>query len=587
MKELEYYEPSSFNLSLSDKELKKLGFVRKNIADLEIGDQDWRWCHKYAHDVVSGKIIAGKYIKLACQRHLDDIERDDVYFDNDAARSVVLWFKFIPITDGKMVGKATKLYHWQIFFVCNLIAWKTSSDGLRKYKYAYAQVARKGGKTTLTGGLTLYLMFKSGYFRPRAYAAATKKDQAKLLWSDAKSMINLSPRLSSIFKARANDILLPSLNGEFKPLASDSNSLDGLNPLVAALDECHAIKDYNLYDVLISAFGAQDEGLMITITTAGTILDGICKDLNSEGKSVLSGEVDYDSYFYLIYEIDDGDDWDKEENWYKANPALGYQPKLQYLRDQAIAASMSSAKKANFLTKHLNKFVSGAEKWLDIEEVKACRDLTLLIEKHEGKKCTISVDRSLVNDITSFCFLFPTDDGGCECHYINILPKKAIKNATKQLRVTYDKAIAKGHLQVVEGAMIRNSYLIKIILEANEKFDVDMIGYDPYKMKELAMDAEEKGVMMVSVSQGVGNMSEPTKKLEMLIGDGTFKYNDDLFEFACTNAILGATKMGNVCIYRDNVQTEKIDPLIATVIALSCATLQKVETNVYESRGLA
>jgi len=413
LKALKHYEDSDFNLKKSDAELKKLQLLKKPIKDLEIGDQDYRWCHKYTHDVVSGKIIAGKWIKLACQRHLDDLERDDVYFDIKAAKSIVLWFKFIPITDGKLVGQSTLLYPWQIFFVCCLLAWKCTDTGFKKYKYAYAQVARKGGKTTLTGGLTLYLMYKSGYFRPRAYAAATKKDQAKLLWSDAKAMIKLSPRLQTIFKARANDILLPSLDGEFKPLASDSNSLDGLNPLVAALDECHAIKDYNLYDVLISAFGAQDEGLMITITTAGTILDGICKDLNSEGKSVLQGDVIYDSYFYLIYEIDIKDKWDDEKNWYKANPALGYQPKLQYLRDQAIAASMSSAKKANFMTKHLNVFVSGANKWLDIDEVKACRDIELLFSEYKGRKCTVSVDRSLVNDITSFCFLFNRDDGGC------------------------------------------------------------------------------------------------------------------------------------------------------------------------------
>ena len=511
-KDLSEYECPNYNPDKSTKELKELGLLNKSIDDLEVGDQDYRWCHKYAHNVATGKVIAGKWVRLACERHLKDLALDKFYFDIESAKSIVLWFKFVPITDGKKVGQSTNLYPWQIFFVCNLIAWKVTETGFRKYKYAYAQVARKGGKTTLTGGLTLYLMWKSGYHRPRAYAAATKKDQAKLLWSDAKSMINLSPRLSSIFKARANDILLPSLNGEFKPLASDSNSLDGLNPLVAALDECHAIKDYNLYDVLVSAFGAQDEGLMITITTAGTILDGVCKDLNSEGKSVLSGEVEYDSYFYLVYEIDQNDEWDNEENWYKANPALGYQPKLQYLRDQAIAASMSSAKKANFMTKHLNVFVSGADKWLDMAEVKACRDVDLIFELYAGKKCVISVDRSLVNDITSFCFLFNRDDGGCDCFYLNILPQQAVKNATKQLRNTYDKAISNGDLEVVEGAMIRNSYLAKFIIEFHEMFDVEMLGYDPYKMKELAMDMEEKGILMVAVSQGVGNMSRANQK---------------------------------------------------------------------------
>lgn len=933
------------------------GIEQYAYPDLEVGDQDYRWCHKYAHDVVTGKIIAGKWVKLACKRHLKDLKRKDLYFDVEAAKSIVLWFKFVPITDGKQVGNATELYPWQIFLVCNLIAWKVKETGLRKYKYAYVQVARKGGKalaldtpimtpdgystmgeltvgdtiygadgkptkitfesevfidhdcfeiefsngekiiadadhlwettarvnevgaetnkgyklkdgesslkrvrttrelfetqrygirndanhsidvakpirhtnkklpidpyllgvwlgdgassgtrifchtddvdfltgeatksgyfysepkqrktcfefslyhpdtprkadslgrfknklkpilrdlnlldnkhipeiyllgsvaqrtsllqglmdtdgyidkrgrieftqkskklsyqvyellcslgikasirskkatcngvdagivyrvnfccnkkdikvfrmprkldrmingnatnikqrsktiqitnikqvasvptkciqvdnddhlflcgktnipthnTTLTGGLTLYLMYKSGYFRPRAYAAATKKDQAKLLWSDAKSMIKLSPRLSSVFKARANDILLPSLNGEFKPLASDSNSLDGLNPLVAALDECHAIKDYNLYDVLISAFGAQDEGLMITITTAGTILDGICRDLNSEGKSVLSGEIKYDSYFYLIYEIDTGDEWDEERNWYKANPALGFQPKLEYIRDQATAASMSAAKKSNFMTKHLNVFVSGADKWLNIDEVMACRNRKLKLSDYKGRKCTAAIDRSLVNDITSICLLFPNDNAGADFFFINMLPRNAVKNATKQLKNTYLKAIDGGDLEIVEGAMIRNSHIGKTIKQIHEDFDVELFGYDPYKMKELAMTMEEEfGIELISVSQGVGNMSEPTNKMEMLIKDKNMAYNDDLFEFACKNALQGVTKMNNVCIFRENVQTEKIDPLIASVIALSCATLHKVEKNPYETYGLA
>ena len=191
MDNIEQYEDSDFDLNKSDAELKKLKLCKKPIVELEVGDQDYRWCHKYAHDVVTGKIVAGKWIKLACERHLKDLERDDIYFDIEAAKSIVLWFKFIPITDGKLVGKSTSLYPWQIFFVCCLIAWKVTATDFRKYKYAYAQVARKGGKTTLTGGLTLYLMYKSGYHRPRAYAAATKKDQAKLLWSDAKAMINL------------------------------------------------------------------------------------------------------------------------------------------------------------------------------------------------------------------------------------------------------------------------------------------------------------------------------------------------------------------------------------------------------------
>lgn len=563
-------------------------YPQYEYPDLEVGDQDYRWCHKYAHDVVNGIIEAGRWIRLACQRHLDDLERDDVYFDVEQGESVVAWFEIIPITDGKNVGDPTTLLPWQIFMVCCLAAWKITKSGFRKYKYCYCQVGRKNGKSTLAGGLSLYFMYASGYFRPRVYSVATKKDQAKELWSAAQTMIELSPTLQTIFEARAHDILMPEQKGEFLPLASDSNTLDGKNPLVVNLDECHAIKDRNLYGVMVSAFGAQDEGLMLTITTAGTILDGICTDLNKQGKTVLQGNRKQDSYLYLIYEIDEKDEWDDEKVWIKANPGLGFQPRLEYLRDRRDEAYMSTEELANFKTKHCNLFVVGADRWLDINEVQECRIADMDINKYLGRKCWVGFDRSLVSDITSFCLLFPNDEGGCDCFYINLLPQQAVKNATDYLKQIYNKAEAAGHLEIMPGKTIQNKQLYDYFSWIRETFDVDMFAYDPYKMKEAAMYLEdEKGFdNVVSVSQGVGNMSEPSKKLESLIKEGIFSYNDNLFEFACTNAILGVTKMNNVSVYRENDKTEKIDPLIATIIALSCATLQKVDVNPYDSESL-
>lgn len=560
--------------------------TRYAFPELQPLEQRWEWCHRYAHDVVTGKIKAGKWIIKACQRHLDDLERDDIYFDEDEAANVVLWFKFVPITDGKQVGQATLLYPWQIFMNCNLAAWKIKRTGLRKYKYCYAQVARKGGKSTEAGGLTLYFMYTSGYYRPRAYSVATKRDQAKILWSAAALMIKLSDRLSSIFKARANDILLPQESGEFKPLASDSNSLDGLNPLVATLDEAHAIKDRNLYSVMVSAFGAQPEGLMLTITTAGTVLDGICTDLNKAGKRVLGGEMDHDAYFYLIYEIDKEDDWGDESCWEKANPGLPYgQPSIEYLRDRYSEALLSASEKANFLTKHLNVFVSGVDKWLDNQEVKDCR-FDKRIGDYIGKPCVVGLDRSMVHDLTSMCILFPNDKGGADCFYRNILPKKTMLGVTDHLRQVYQKAVENGHLVLLDTATVRDEPIKEMIQWAFENFDVEMFGYDPWHMREIAEDLEEVGLPMVAVSQGTGNMSEPAKKLEGLIKEQTFRYNDDLFEFACENAICKVTDKNNVTITRENPATEKIDPLITTIIALSCATLQTIDENVYEHRGM-
>ena len=324
---------------------------------------------------------------------------------------------------------------------------------------------------------------------------------------------------------------------------------------------------------------------MLTITTAGTILDGICTDLNKAGKEVLSGRRVQDAYFYLLYEIDAGDVWDEERNWYKANPALGYQPSLEYLRDRCIEASMSAAEKANFMTKHLNVFVSGYDKWLDMEEVKACK-FDKMLESYKGKKCVVGFDRSMVHDLTSWCILFPNNEGGADCFYKNMLPKKTMLGVTDHLKQIYEKAVASNNLELLTSATVRDEPIKEYFRWLNNNFDVEMFGYDPWHMGEIGEDLEEEGLPMVAVSQGTGNMSEPAKNLEGLIKEEIFHYNDMLFEFACENAICKVTDKNNVLITRDNPKTEKIDPLISTIIAVSCATLQKVDENIYDSRGM-
>ena len=573
-------------------------------------EQDWRWCHRYAYDVITGKIPSCKRMKLVALRHFRDLQRDDIYFDEDAAKSIVLWFKFCPIIKGARAGQPTILDPSQIFLACSLIAWKWSDDrfeyneeleqtiqtrhkGKRRFNQFYGQVSRKYGKTTFTAGLLLYLMYKYG-FGPRVFSLATKRDQAKEVWQVAKKMIKLSPRLAKFFDPRANDILLPSKEGEFKPLASDSNSLDGLDPMAACLDECHAIKDRNLYGVLISAFGSNEGGeyLFAVITTAGFILDGLCTDLYKNGCRVLdpNDPLEQDNYFYAIFEIDEKDDWEDEKNWYKSNPALVYgRPSLQYMRDRYKEATMSVEEKANFLTKHCNLFVSGSDKWLDIDKFKACRRV-LNIDDYRDKVCAIGLDRSQVSDITSVPVLIPTPDGGCDTFMFNLQSQGAIDNAGDYLRSIYTKAIEAEDLEVVPGEHIRNEMVKQFVRDIVKMFPkYEAVFYDPYHMKEIALDLEEEGIKMVSVSMGPGNVSEPAKKLEMLIDDGLFRYHDSpLLEYAASCALISVSKFGNSMVYRDpnQVKVEKIDPLIGTILALSGTTLQKVDKNIYEKRGM-
>lgn len=580
-----------------------LDIEKYEYPELVPREQDWRWCHKYAYDVLKGNIPAGLLIKQACLRHFLDLERDDFYFDEQAALSIVTWFKFIPITDGKNAGSPTILLPWQIFLVVSVIAWKWKHDrytdndellgyaGERRFNQMFVLISRKAGKTTLAAGLMLYVMYKSG-FQPRAYSVATKRDQAKLLWTTAKVMIKLSPRLSQIFESRANDILLPSREGEFRPLASDSNQMDGLNPVCVSLDELHAYKDRNLYGVMVSAFGAQTEYLLIGITTAGFILDGLCTDLYKNGCRVLDpdDDISQDNYFYAMWQLDKGDDWADPNNWYKSNAGLAYGlPSMKYLQDRFAEAKLSLAEKANFLVKHANLFVSGSDKWLDMDIVNACEKplgKNYLDPVYQNREVYIGIDRARVNDITSASILFPMSDGGIDLFFHNMLPKFTADSVTDYLKSKYHRAVETGDLELVESPTVRDSDVKDTIRKLSQTLKPKAIYYDPWHMREIAQDLEDEGIPMVAVSQGTGNMSEPAKKLEGLLAEGLVRVDSILFRYACECAMMRMSMENNMKIYRLNDKTEKIDPLIATIIALSGATLIKLDKNIYEERGM-
>lgn len=577
------------------------------FPNLVPGDQDWRWCHRYCYDILKGNIPSCQKMKWAALRHFRDLENPDFYFDEDAAKSIVLWFKFCPIIKGPKAGQPTTLDPSQIFIAVSLMAWKWSEDlfevdedtgitiqtrhaGKRRYNQLYAQVSRKYGKTTFTAGLILYVMYKYGY-GPRAFSLATKRDQAKEVWSVAWKMVKLSPRLGQIFEPRANDILMPNKGGEFKPLASDSNSLDGLDPVVACLDECHAIKDRNLYGVLISAFGGNEGGefLFAVITTAGFILEGLCTDLYKNGSRVLdpNDPTIQDNYFYVIFEIDKGDDWSEERNWFKSNPALVYgRPSLQYMRDRYQEAVMSISERANFLTKHCNIFVNSSDKWLDVTEVRNSRKVGLDIEQYRGRKAWCGIDRARVHDITSFSVVIPDEDGGVTVFWVNLLPKNTVECVGDYLKSIYHKAVDSGDLRLVMTPTVRDEDVMRVVEEINNFFDIQNFCYDPWHMTEVANTLESMSYPVMSVSQGTGNMSEPAKRLEGLIKEGILRYDSDLFEYSCSCAMMNMTRQNNMQIYREDVRNDKIDPLIALIIALSAATIGKVERNVYNERGI-
>lgn len=582
-------------------------------ADLDIkpSDQDWRWFHKYPAQCLLGRIPACKTIKQAAYRHFHDTERDDIYVDMAKVKSIMTWFKFCPIPDGPKAGESLTLDPPLIWMTVSLIGWcwahdvyedldgikvKMKSKGLRRFKETFDMVARKFTKTTWAAAMGLYLI-KKGAFKARGYTFATTLDQAKEVWGAAASMIDLSPQLQRDFqhnKVTSNKpiISMPSKAGVLQAKAGNPDKQDGLNPVFAVLDECHAVTDYNTYGVITSAFGAQEEYLFVIITTAGTVLDGLCTQMHKMACKALDPDDEYelDTCFYAIYQLDKGDQWDDEKAWLKSNPSTIYgRPSLQYLRGEYQKALNSYEQKANFLTKNCNMFVNSASKWLDIDKVRSCTDCDLRFDDFLDRKCYIGFDRAVTHDVTSACVLFPDDDGGVTVFWFNFQTEYAVREASDYLQNVYRRAAENGHLIIIkESNVIRTEHIVQLIKDLYDRLPkCEAVFYDPYKMREPALQLEEKGVPVVSVSQGSGNLSEPSKKLEGLIDDHMLRYDaDEMFDFACSCAVMSLTKFNNVAIYKEDWKTEKIDPLIALIICLSGATLQKVETNAYEQRGM-
>jgi phage terminase large subunit-like protein len=284
---------------------------------------------QYCEDVLGGRVVANRWVRLACERHRRDLVEGagrGLWFDQTAARVAVAFFGLLQHSKGEWAGTAVRLEPWQQFHLSLLFGWKRA-DGLRRFRTFYLEVARKNGKTTEAAGVGLFLLTADGEAGAEVYAAATKRDQARILHSEASRMVLSSRPLAQAVTKYRDNLHVKGTASKFEPLGRDADSLDGLNVHGAIVDELHAHTNRDLWDVLDTATGARRQPIMFAITTAGYNRQSLCYEMHEYTKKVLGGEVVDDSFLGLIYAIDEGDDWQDERVWVKANPNLGGEQK--------------------------------------------------------------------------------------------------------------------------------------------------------------------------------------------------------------------------------------------------------------------
>lgn len=560
----------------------------------------------YAERVVSGETIACRYVKAACQRHLDDLRRSETdlswpyRFDEDIANRVCAFKELLPHVEGDIakpveingqwVRPKLKLEDWQVFHNAVLFAWVHRVTGLRRFRRAYIEEARKNGKSTDAAGTALYMLCADGEEGAQVFSAATKKDQAKIVWDIARRMIEREPDFRHLgVGVNARAIIHRPTGSKYEPLGRDSDTQDGLSASCFVSDELHAQKDRGLYDVLDSSTGARSQPLGIGITTAGSNTAGVCYEQRSYLVSILNatlrkhGGMGYrqegadhedDTYFGIIYTLDHGyadgrpdDDWADPTVWIKANPNLGVSVNLEDLENKCRKAKASAQSQGEFRTKHCNQWIAAESAWMDMTQWNACGDATLREEDFAHEECMIGLDAAFRSDIFAKVKVFRRDD-----HYYAFgeywVPKPRLE----------EKAIAhiagwatEGRIHAPDVEVIEIEPIKESLRRDAEMHVVKEVPYDPAQLTQFATEMIGEGFEMVEIRPTVLNFSEPMKQLGDLVRQGKFHHNGDpVLAWMIGNVIFHRDEKDNIYPRKDKTQPwKKIDGAIALIMALA------------------
>lgn len=542
---------------------------------------------EYAEKIVSGEIAAGELVCLAAERHLDDLEhggKRGLHFDEDAARRAITFFPLLRHSKGEWAGTPFDLEPWQEFIVGNLFGWKRA-DGLRRFRTAYLSVARKNGKSTLVAGIGLFLAFFDKEPGAEVYAAATKRDQAKITWSEAHRMVQRTPAMGSHIKSFTNNLHNTETASKYEPLSADYNSLDGLNVHGAIIDEYHAHPNGNVADVLESATGSRRQPLIIYTTTAGHDNESACHQFDSYICSVLDGTVQDDAVFGFIARPDEGDAWDNPIAWQKANPNIGVSVKLDDLERQCERAKQIPREQNEFRRKRCNEWTEQAERWLDLSLWDRCDDRP---ECEPGRRCFAGLDLSTTTDLSALALLFPNHDGSYDLDMRFWCPEEGIQARSHNDKVPYDVWAREGYLTPTPGNVVDYEYIELEVEELAGQYQMIELGFDPWNATQLATRLQQKGANVIKVAQGYQTLSEPSRELEKLLLGGLLRHGGHpVLRWMAANVAVQEGPNGAIRPSKDRSH-ERIDGIVAIIIALSRAMvhLNQEVTSIYETVGI-
>jgi phage terminase large subunit-like protein len=534
---------------------------------------------EYCQHVSDGTVVACRWVKLACERHLKDLERYRApdalyYFDEEQANRVCNIIEHFPHVRGEWAkaSKRIELEAWQCFIIASVFGWKYRETDMRRFRVAYIEVPRKNAKSTMSAGIGLYLTACDGEQGAHVVSAATAMKQAREVFDAAQQMARKERSFRSRFGVEifAHAITQQETASKFEPISAEYSNLDGLNIHGAIIDELHAHTSRGIWDILQTATGSRAQPLLWAITTAGVNKAGVCYDQRNYAIQILEGRVEDDSYFGIIYTLDEGDDPFDEANWYKANPNLGISKYPLAMRTEAAQAQVMTSAQTIFFTKHLNIWVNADVQWLPSGAWERLADPTLDINLLENQPCYVGIDLAIRSDIAAVVALFPPYE---EREKWAVFGRYFLPQETVQRGLHYQGWERQGHLMIAGEAMTDCDFIIEELMRWWERFQVQVIASDPYKNVPVVMSLKKRGVIVpiLDIRQSTAIMSPAMKELEGMVLDHKIVHDGDpVLAWMISNVKASYNEKDELYPKKESPD-RKIDGVLALLMALDQA----------------
>jgi len=526
--------------------------------------------YQYVSDVADKKILTCKKIQQAIKRFKNDLKAskkaDFPYtFNEKKADRVISFIEALKHFEGQYAGKPIVLENWQTFIIANLYGWVKKTDGTRRFKKAYIQVARKNGKTILMSALALYdVLTEPG---GQAVSGATRRDQAAISFNNVVNFIKQNSSLRELVSLYRTAVVNPKLSSKFEALSSEADKFDGLNPSLAIIDECAAQTSSTLVDVIQSGMYSRKEALLLEITTASSNLQSLGKMEYDAASKLLADITKDETYFTIIYELDDKDDWKNDKIYLKANPNLDVSVSLENLTNARDEAMRAPYKETEFRTKNLNQWMSTSSSWIQDKYWQRCikskKDIDL-----SNLLCVGAIDLSKRVDFTAYTKYFyePKKKKFIAKHQFYI-PEGQIEEKMKSDTLQIKTWINLGLIKATPGETVDYNYLYKDVADDLKNYKLTELAYDSYMSGGLE-DKFSELITMVPVPQGT-KLSVPAKDWEAAILSGELIDDNPVMRWMVSNAEVryGATGLMQIVKPETNKNSKRIDGVITSIMA--------------------